>query len=82
MFLFLKTVDFRGNTHHPTILFHTTAGFKHDGTAMLSERGHMTQGSFGFALLPYFLCSEVTLTQGLPDHEGDSGVFIATCEGI
>ena len=49
---------------------------------MLAQRGHMTQGSFGFALLPYFLGSEVTLTQRLPDHEGDSSVLIATCEGI
>lgn len=82
MFLFLETVNFRGNTHHPTIFFHTTTCSKHDGAAMLAQRGHMTQGSFGFALLPYFLGSEVTLTQGLPDHEGDSGVLIATCEGI
>lgn len=49
---------------------------------MLAQCGHMTQGSFGFALLPYFLGSEVTLTQGLPDHVGDSGVLVATCEGI
>lgn len=49
---------------------------------MLAQRGHMTQGSFGFALLPYFLGSEVALTQRLPDHEGDGGVLVATCEGI
>lgn len=42
----------------------------------------MTQGSFSFALFPHFLGSEVAFTQGLPDHKGDSGVLIPTCEGI
>lgn len=82
MFLFLETVNFRGNAHHPTVLFHSTTCFKHDSTAMLAQRGHMTQGPFGFSLFPYFLGSEVTLTQWLPDHEGDSSVLIATCESV